>query len=219
MEIAYYTNPRTEMLQSIPATRARVLEIGCGSGAFISSLPDCKETWGVEPSDAADNARAKLTNVLRGRFDEVKQHLPGQYFDVIICNDVIEHMPDHQRFLSEIRAYLSPEGMLVGSVPNVRFYDNLFKMLFEKDWRYAADGILDRTHLAFFTERSLRRALDEAGFQTVSIRGLNHDHLVDNSRKSRNYRLLARLLGKLTLGHFSDIRYFQYAFQAVPRKS
>jgi 2-polyprenyl-3-methyl-5-hydroxy-6-metoxy-1,4-benzoquinol methylase len=206
------------MLQSIPAKRARVLEIGCGAGAFISSLTGCSETWGVEPSDAADCAKSKLTNVLRGRFDEVKQDLPRQYFDVIICNDVVEHMPNHQGFLSEVRAYLAPGGMLVGSVPNVRFYDNLFRMLFEKDWRYGADGILDRTHLAFFTEKSLRRAIETAGLQTVSIRGLNHDHLVDGSRKSRNYLLLARLLGKLTLGYFSDIRYFQYAFQAIPKK-
>lgn len=207
------------MLRFIPENRAHVLEIGCGGGLFSASLTGCSEIWGIEPTDAADSAASRLTHILKGTFDEVKQRLPREYFDVIICNDVIEHMVDHQAFFAQICSYLTPNGMLVGSVPNVRFYDNLFRMLFEKDWEYRADGILDRTHLAFFTEKSLRRTIEASGLRLVAVRGLHHDHLVDSSRKARRYRSLARLLGKLTLGHFSDTRYFQYAFQAVLRDS
>jgi 2-polyprenyl-3-methyl-5-hydroxy-6-metoxy-1,4-benzoquinol methylase len=206
------------MLRFVPQTRARVLEIGCATGSFISSLDNCLEKWGVEPSGAAMLAELKLTKVLHGQFDDVKDHLPKQYFDVVICNDVIEHMANHWAFFSEIADYIAPGGMLIGSIPNVRYYSNLFRFLFEKDWQYQDSGILDKTHLAFFTEKSLRQTIEGAGFDLITITGINYAQVVENTLRSRVYLLLAKALGKLTLGYFSDILCLQFAFQAVPRK-
>jgi 2-polyprenyl-3-methyl-5-hydroxy-6-metoxy-1,4-benzoquinol methylase len=212
----YYENRRSEMLRFIPEQRGRALEIGCGIGSFIGSLPGVQETWGIEPSAAAAVAESRLTKVLQGTFDETKQNLPKHYFDVVICNDVIEHMTNHVAFLGEIGQYIAPNGTLVGSIPNVRFYDNLFKMLFDKDWKYTSDGILDRTHMAFFTKKSLRETLERTGFELINLEGINIDYLVDDTRKSLNYRLLARWLSRATFGYYYDIRFLQFAFQAKP---
>jgi len=212
----YFRHARPEMLCFIPEHRGRVLEVGCGTGEFIASIPGCTEKWGVEPTDAALSAKGKLTQVLHGTFDAVKDQLPVKYFDVIICNDVIEHMVDHRSFLIEAQKYLAPNGMLIGSLPNVCFYDTLFRALFENDWKYLDTGILDRTHLRFFTTKSFRRVLEETGYHVIKIQGRWYDYSFANDRSGRIYRLLAKALGKLSLGRLSHLRHFQFAFQAVP---
>jgi SAM-dependent methyltransferase len=204
------------MLRFVPARRRLVLEIGCGTAGFISCLTGCEEKWGIEPTTAGLIAKQELTHLLSGSFDAVKAQLPKNYFDLVICNDVIEHMVDHRAFLTEIREYIAPDGVLIGSIPNVRFYDNLFRMLFEKDWRYVDAGILDRTHLAFFTEKSLRQTLEETGYRVLRLSGINWNHLVDKTPKSYRYLRLAQLISKLSLGYFSDIRCVQFGFQAQP---
>src|SRR4051812_47491746 len=168
------------MLAYVPEKRCRVLEVGCGAGGFISSIPGCEETWGIEPTDAVHKAAGKLTRVLHGRFEAVRDQLPAKYFDVIVCNDVIEHMVDYRRFLMEVQNYLAPGGMLMGSLPNVCFYDTLFRAIFENDWNYLDDGVLDRTHLAFFTTKSFRRVLEETGYRVVTIQGKGYDYRFAN---------------------------------------
>jgi len=121
------------MLPFVPEQRARVLEIGCGEGQFTGALTCVQEGWGIEPSPAAQVANRCLTRVLQATFDEAEPQLPPAYFDLVICNDVIEHMPDHASFFSKIGKYIAPGGMIIGSIPNVRFYINMFEYLLERD--------------------------------------------------------------------------------------
>ncbi len=214
LDETYYEQTRQEMLRFIPEQRDRVLEVGCGAATFIGALPNVRERWGVEPSEAALFARGRVHHLLHGYFFDVADKLPQRYFDLIICNDVIEHMPDHWRFLSEVKKYLAPGGCLVGSIPNVRFYNNLFELILEKDWHYTDSGILDRTHLAFFTKKSLNRTLRQAGFQIMQFEGINRDFLP--SARSRHYLTAVKVLSALAFGNFDDTRYMQFAFRAVP---
>ena len=216
MDPNYFRHHRTEMLPFVPDRRARVLEVGCGEGRFSGSLPGTQEVWGIEPSPAADIARAHLTRVFRGTFEQAKAELPSGHFDIVVCNDVIEHMSDHVQFFRDVQQYIAPGGMLVGSIPNVRYYENLFQFLFEKDWHYRDFGILDRTHVSFFTEKSLRKTLERDGFRVVLLHGINSGSHGGTSLRERLYRYAAHMLSVLTLGYFSDILYLQFAFQAVP---
>lgn len=211
----YYSQGREEMAAFVPARRHRVLEIGCGEGVFLSRLPGVDESWGIEPSTAAAMARGRLHRVLQATFDAAEPKLPVGYFDVIICNDVIEHMPDHDSFFARIGHYLAPGGVIVGSIPNVRFYQNMFEMLFEKDWHYRSAGILDRTHLRFFTEKSLKKCLQDHGLTVNTFCGLV-TNIPPPAGRSRTYYWMSRLLIGATFGYFSDIRYLQFAFQASP---
>jgi SAM-dependent methyltransferase len=217
-EADYFGLDRREMLPYVPARCARALEIGCGYGRFIGSLHGVVESWGIEPTGGAEIAKERLTRVFRGTFDDAEAELPKAYFDLIICNDVIEHMSDVASFLSRVTKYLAEDGMIIGSIPNVRFYKNLFEYLFGKDWHYTDWGILDRTHLAFFTRKSFRRTLEEHGLKVLRLEGINTDFRYSQSIRDRMYLIAAYILVAITFGYFSDIRHLQFAFQATSQK-
>ena len=172
------------------------------------------ETWAVEAyPEVARRAQSRIDKVLIGDFECVRHELPERYSDLVVCNDAIEHMTDHDRFLSQIKTYISPGGCLVGSIPNIRYYKNLFELFLEKDWRYEDFGILDKTYLRFYTEKSFRYSLHNSRFQCVKMGGINHYVNRDAGRESY-YKLTAKLINVTTFSYFDDVRYLQFAFQA-----
>lgn len=172
--VNYYQNYRGEMKPLLPTHYSRVLEIGCGEGYFRDNLSIEHEYWGVEPTaEIANRATERLDKVLIGTYEEVANHIPSGYFDLVICNDVIEHMTDHDRFLQAIKSKMKEGGCLVASIPNVRHILNLFEVLVKKDWEYKNEGILDRTHFRFFTKKSLQRIIAENGYQSDQFIGIN----------------------------------------------
>ncbi len=217
-DASYFTNKRPEMLAFIPNQRNKVLEIGCAQGEFLSALPGVEERWGIEPSPAALIAQTRLTKVFETTFDGAQPNLPPHYFDVVICNDVIEHMPDHDAFFAKIGAHIAPGGVIVGSIPNVRFYKNMFEFIVEKDWHYTESGILDRTHTRFFTQKSFQKCLSRHGFTLDQFAGLNNAG-TPRSGRPLVYYVASRALIGLTLGYFNDIKYLQFGFRARPPAS
>jgi len=208
----YYGHTRSEMRVVVPGNYSSVLEIGCGQGEFKQSLKPGVEYWGIEPNkQSAKKASQALSNVLVGDFNSCEKGIHGKQFDLIICNDVIEHMDDYERFLVDIKKYLSPNGYLVASIPNVRYLDNLLHLLFQKDWHYREAGILDKTHLRFFTKKSLLRTLNELDWDVTLIKGINR-----YGSNRFGPRLVLSYLGQLLFG--TDSAYMQYAIQVKVRK-
>jgi len=197
----YYQSHRKEVIPLLPTHYSTVLEIGCGEGNFRSNLTQESEYWGVEPVKAAAKiADRKLDTVLIGTYQEKLDEIPDNYFDLVICNDVIEHMIDHDAFFQSIKSKIKHGGCLVSSVPNVRFIRNLTELLFKKDWQYKEEGILDRTHLRFFTEKSLKRTISDNGFVIDKFIGIS---------PIRNSILKSFIM--LLLGN--DIRYLQFGIR------
>jgi 2-polyprenyl-3-methyl-5-hydroxy-6-metoxy-1,4-benzoquinol methylase len=218
----YRSSPRPEVFALLPSlkTGLKVLEIGCGEGAFSVSIPGTAETWGIEPDQrSAEIARTRLSKVFVNIFDAVKADLPAHYFDLVVCNDVIEHMTDHDAFLRSIQDHMAPGAFLVGSLPNVRFYGNLFNLLVGRDWHYQDRGVLDRTHFRFFTMRSVRRSFEDAGFMMQRMEGLNEGARLDWTVRTMAERLLRRALLVLSGGAASDIKYLQVGFLAAPERT
>ena len=107
---AYFGWAREEMRPFLPARCGKVLEIGCGAGAFLGGIQTPAETWGIEPdAGAAEIARSRLDRVINGTFEDALAELPLRYFDTVICNDVIEHMADHDRFFDTIKNHIAGE--------------------------------------------------------------------------------------------------------------
>jgi SAM-dependent methyltransferase len=211
----YYAQPRNEIMPFIPSYYTKVLEIGCGEGTFARMLDLPCEKWGVEPeSEVASKASALFDHFFTGTFEQVEQHIPNDFFDLIICNDVIEHVPNHDHFLQKIFQKLSPHGYFIGSVPNVRYYKVLNDLLLKKDWNYVEAGVLDSTHLRFFTKKSLKRSLEKTGFTTREIKGINKIHYFRSLRKIPIYLALLSI-EILSLGYHRDIRFPQFAFQVI----
>jgi 2-polyprenyl-3-methyl-5-hydroxy-6-metoxy-1,4-benzoquinol methylase len=201
----YFQATRPEMTQFLPDKYHRVLEVGCGEGNFRSNLELKHEYWGVEQDPrAASEANKKLDSVLVGEYQQVEADLPDNYFDLIICNDVIEHMEHHVDFMLNIKNKLAQGGSLVISIPNVRLLSNLNHILFARDWQYCEAGTLDRTHLRFFTKKSLTRLLNETHWRIELIKGIN--------RYGGRYggpRLILSYLAQLIYGF--DCAYWQFA--------
>ncbi len=216
---AYYRQQRNDMRGFLPENPCRVLEIGCGEGGFIAGIPGSMETWGIEPNAAAASVAAtKLHRVLTGRFEDVADQIPRGYFDLIVCNDVIEHMTDHDAFLREIRDRFAEGGVLVGSVPNMRNYKVLFDLLCLGDWQYRDSGIQDRTHLRWFTAKSLRRSLIDAGYRIEAFRGMNGSLSPRRAKWAWPRFLFGCVLIGLTLSAARDIVHAQFGFRIAPLK-
>jgi SAM-dependent methyltransferase len=204
----YFATSRDEMAKFVPVGVKRVLEIGCGSGGFRSHVPTAVEYWGIEyePGPATD-AATRLTQVLHGKVEDRLAEVPRGYFDLIVCNDVIEHLEDPRGFLADIQRVMAPDAKLVGSIPNVRLLTNLYRLLVRRDWEYVDSGVLDYTHLHFFTQKSLRRELTRAGLVVETLEGINplgHD--------SGTLKRLLGLVASWVVG--ADSRFVQLAFVA-----
>lgn len=209
----YYATPRDEVMNFVPPGARRILEVGCGSGAFRAHFPTEIEYWGVEPeSGPAAEAAKHLTKVLRGNFEECAQELPNAYFDLVVCNDVIEHMPDPRQFLRAIQRVMTPTAALVGSIPNVRVLSNLVRLLAKRDWEYVDSGILDYTHLRFFTQKSLARELSDAGFTIERLAGINALGSKEQGLR-RLFKAGASSAASFALGR--DTRFVQFGFRAT----
>jgi 2-polyprenyl-3-methyl-5-hydroxy-6-metoxy-1,4-benzoquinol methylase len=212
----YYADGRTEMNAFLPPIFTRVLEVGCGAGVFSGQLPKNVETWGVEPLQGpAAEAGKRLTRVLCGRYEDVEGSLQNGYFDVVVCNDVIEHMQDHDAFLESARQKLRVGGHLVGSVPNVRYYKVLYDLVVRREWIYDRDGVLDRTHLRFFTDRSFARTLRAHRFDVELMRGI---YSATEHGRTLVKHVLFGAATTVSFGTLADIRFRQFAFRACKRE-
>ncbi|PIE23541.1 MAG: methyltransferase [Planctomycetota bacterium] len=172
----YYSKIRQEMIDFLPSTAKTVLDIGCGEAAFASFIKDKfgAEVWGMErtPGPAAV-AETKLDKVLVGDCESRIKDLPDGYFDAVYFNDVLEHLVDPYEVLTAIKSKLSPNGVVISSIPNVRYFRVLKMLLVNKDWGYEKDGVMDRTHLRFFTSKSIRRIYKDLGYEILAHRGIN----------------------------------------------
>jgi 2-polyprenyl-3-methyl-5-hydroxy-6-metoxy-1,4-benzoquinol methylase len=215
----YRSSARHEVLALLPPLKSglKILEIGCGEGNFCLTVPNVAEAWGIEPHEPSAAVAARgLHRVFAATFGAVRAELPLHYFDLVICNDVMEHMTDVAAFLNEITAHMAPGAFLVGSVPNVRFSSNPFNLIVARDWHYQDSGILDRTHFRFFTMRSMRRTLEEAAFTVHCLQGLNKAPPQAWSPRDIAERLFRVALFIASAGHSGDVNYLRIGFLATP---
>lgn len=203
-EIGYFQNQRTVMLKYIPVSATKILEVGCGEGEFCHSLNRSdREIWGVEINiDAAQKAEQYCNRVLVGDINAVYDQLPKNYFDVIIFNDVLEHIYAPWETIQLVKSMLCSTGLVVSSIPNFRYISNLItEILFNAEFRYKAEGgILDDTHIRFFTYKSIKRMFQEQGYEVLVNEGIN---------PCKSWK--EKLFISLTLGLLKDARYKQFA--------
>lgn len=211
----YYQHTRPEVAAFLPKTLGKVLEIGCGEGTFSVHLGEAEEYWGVEPvASVAERAKDHVkTRVLTGIYDEVHDQLPDDFFDLVICNDVIEHMTSHDEFFEKIKKKLKTGGCLVGSIPNVRYLPVLFGLLIHRDWKYEDAGVMDRTHFRYFTFKSLQRSFAGHGFEIQRCEGINNLAEVRETKRMALRGFILKTFDLLTFKTQSDILFQQFGFR------
>lgn len=144
-----------------------VLDLGCYAGAVAEVLRTrgCTVT-GIEIDEqAAELAREHCDQVIVADLDEIDlgRALAGRTFDVVLAGDVIEHLKDPRRLLAEARGLLAEGGYVVVSVPNVAHASIRLELL-KGQFDYGDTGILDSTHLRFYTRESIADLLESCGY-------------------------------------------------------
>lgn len=176
-ESPYYEFARPEVARLVPQSTTNLLELGCAAGALGAALKashGCRVT-GIElVPEVARRATERLDRVIVGDCEalDFESLFGDERFDCLVAADVLEHLRDPLDLLARLRRYLAPEATLVASFPNVRHF-SVVAALVDGYWTYADAGILDRTHLRFFTRREFARLLHDAGFESIVFYPLN----------------------------------------------
>jgi 2-polyprenyl-3-methyl-5-hydroxy-6-metoxy-1,4-benzoquinol methylase len=173
----YFRGARHDYVACLPHNPdARILEIGCGNGdtgALALRTGKCQWYCGVEICErVAADARRQISEVVVA---DVEQWQPGSRdaaFDALILSEVLEHLADPWATLRKLRCLMKPGACVFASSPNVSHH-SVVRMLLHGDWALADKGIMDRTHLRWFTPASYRRLFESASFVVDSVAPLS----------------------------------------------
>lgn len=194
---SYFWNERPEVQQLVPTGAIRILDVGCAAGRFGAALKEGvagRVVHGIEPhGPAAAEAMQILDAVHEGEFSlEAGRELArGVPYDVIVFNDVLEHMVDPGAALRASRDLLAPHSSVIASIPNFRNWRTLNTILREGTFAYADSGVLDRTHLRFFCKRDIIELFIDCGFDVEHIGGI----APLNRKNWQRWKLVSRFLG------------------------
>ncbi|MEY4194103.1 MAG: hypothetical protein RLZZ226_471 [Pseudomonadota bacterium] len=175
----YFANVNPELLDWLPLDAGTLVEIGCGTGslgvAYRARNP-ASRYGGVElHPEAADAARPVLDWVVTGDIEQpavverLAAALSGQPADVLVFGDVLEHLHDPWQCLARLRQQVRPGGTCVACIPNVAHWSLLLQQL-QGRWDYADQGLLDRTHLRFFTLETAIELFRGAGWTVLDAK-------------------------------------------------
>ncbi len=216
IDLTVDNNSHTQIFRIIHDTckekRSRILDAGCSAGFLGKVLKDYgHEVWGVEMTpEAANVAEAKLDKVILGTIEEFLSSLLyiHEKFDYIIFGDVLEHLVNPLQVLINCLERLNENGSVIASIPNVS-HIAVRSMLAAGNWEYAEYGILDNTHLKFFTKDSIIDMFSDAGYLINRVNSIKLD--AEHTGIPYDPSILEKI-NQITDDNEKDV--FQYIIQA-----
>jgi 2-polyprenyl-3-methyl-5-hydroxy-6-metoxy-1,4-benzoquinol methylase len=201
----YYDNERPEIFRLVDESARVILDVGCGRGRLGAKLKQAfpeRKVFGIEHNDRiAAEAEKVLDGILIGDLQTINISFPAAMFDCIILADILEHLVDPGAALRKLKPHLKPQGKVVCSIPNIRHYTAILKLL-RRGWEYDDWGLFDRTHLRFFSLRTIKKMLADQGFQIEQI-----EPRIVASRKMK-------ILNALCFGKLEEFVAWQYLIKA-----
>jgi 2-polyprenyl-3-methyl-5-hydroxy-6-metoxy-1,4-benzoquinol methylase len=193
----------------------RLLDLGAAGGHLGRAVRErCSYLAGVEPDRT-------LPASAREGYDDwraVDARHAGEWdqpFDVVVCADVLEHLANPEALLARIHHWLHPEGILLASIPNIANVSIRAALLFGR-FRYTERGILDRTHLSFYTRASARHLLTDSGFRVTSIQPTAMPYeLAFPFLSRRAVAIPTRAFAQATARAWPSLFGYQFVFEAV----
>lgn len=209
--VVYEHDERAEIHPFLPADARSFLDVGCSTGAVETALRRLYGSEalivGLEPNEVTAQAARD-----GGRYDEVvvgtfpSPALEGRRFDCVLFNDVLEHMLDPWEALFRTHEVLASQRRVVASIPNIQYLPVVWDLVRRSRFEYTETGVLDRTHVRFFTWKSMMDMFVQAGFEVERMGGFNSAFAWPPWRR---YRWLAPLT--------RNMRWMQYVLVGRPR--
>ncbi len=168
----YHDLLRREILELIPSTSKSILDLGCGAGNLGKALKKRQHciVHGIElSSEAAEIAGKNLDHIWCDNLNRFDPKFIKQKYDTLIFADILEHLVSPWRTLKKFTSLLTENGTIIASIPNIA-HPWILSNLKQGVFRYEPAGILDITHLRFFTKTSLCQLFCGAGLKIVNIR-------------------------------------------------
>lgn len=195
-EANYFSLERQMFKNAVTGRNLKILDIGCGTGvlgSYFMKNQNCN-VIGIEINQKAyEIAKDNLDDVIKGNVETIDLSFEKNYFDVIIMGDVLEHLVNPVSTLLKLQPFLKEKGNILITVPNVRNWKVVSKLLFDDSWEYADWGILDFTHMRFFTKKSIISLLNRS-----SISVMKAERIIQKPSKSN-------LINRMTFGIFEGL--------------
>ena len=186
MAYEYYSHPRSDVIEFLSkkinkdVKYAYTLDIGCAAGEFSRNLKQTllidKFNWiGIEKETNLPNSQENysiLGNCIHDDLPDCLNKLEDNYFDCIFALDILEHLTNPDDVLIKLKSKIKSNGTLIVSIPNISHYSIIISLIKQK-WIYADSGILDRTHLRFFTPQSFKSFANKNGWQIIVKQPIN----------------------------------------------
>lgn len=173
---SYFSRVNPDLLAKIPLSAQRILEVGCGEGSVAEVYLRRNPTaayFGIELSEnAGRTASIHMHHVILGDIEQsnviaaLDALIGDERFDTVLFGDVLEHLRDPWKVLAEMRMRVSEGGVCVACIPNVSHWSLLVEQL-KGRWDYTDAGLLDRTHLRFFTLETAIELFERAGWTVL----------------------------------------------------
>ena len=206
----YFSNIRKDLINLIDANAKdlKILEVGAAYGETLYYLKQngiAAEAVGVDIfEDAKNNQNYKpLDRFIFGDIEKIELPEYNQYFDLILLPDVLEHLFEPKSVLQTLKKYLKEDGKIIVSMPNIRYYSALYKIVFKGDFKYEESGIFDYTHVRFYCRKNIQELLETAGYTILKQ---------ESSIKNYQGKSLSKLINLITFGIFEEFFSTQYFF-------
>jgi 2-polyprenyl-3-methyl-5-hydroxy-6-metoxy-1,4-benzoquinol methylase len=206
----YHDNARTDVLPWLPSYATRCLDLGCGAGATLGLLKEkYSNVWlaGLEMDFASAESARKVGNEIwcanADTFD-FSNHIELDSLDLILCLDILEHLNDPWTVVQRLSPLLRKGGVLITSIPNIRYHKVIKNLLIDGTFDYTDEGVMDRTHLRFFVRSTAEKLVSCGGLKLKSTAP------VFPIKKNGIKGILNRILG----GKLDDLLIMQYMLVA-----
>lgn len=192
-----YTGFDNPTILNYLAPKQKVLDVGCSVGELGATIKERfgSYVYGVDiSSQNVEHAKKRLDKAIAADI-EADFELDEKDFDVIILADILEHLYDPWSCIKRLKKYLKPGGYFIISIPNVANWHIRLRLLFG-NFDYEKAGILDNTHIRFFTFKSLKKMLDNAGLEIKTI-DVTHNIYISLLSRLLAFRRFARFVTRL----------------------
>ncbi len=173
-DISYYANANSHLIQWMDKKRTEkicVLEVGCGTGATLSLIqreyPNA-EVHGIELVPEVAQIGQRNHDIIDGNIETMELPYDYNQFDYVIFGDVLEHLCNPENVLRRLIPYLTENGCFICSIPNIMHVSVMYSLL-KGEFEYQDSGIMDRTHMRFFTKKSIENMFNRIGFSVERL--------------------------------------------------